>query len=36
MVLAIVRDGEVIRFSEADAEELRAGDRVIELKTHRH
>ncbi len=38
MVLAIVRDGEVLRFGDAypDANELRPGDRVLELKSHRH
>ncbi|HEX6116118.1 MAG TPA: NAD-binding protein [Solirubrobacterales bacterium] len=38
MVLAIVRDGELLRFGDAypDVSELRAGDRVLELKSHRH
>lgn len=38
MVLAIIRDGEVLRFGDAypDADELRPGDRVLELKSHRH
>jgi len=38
MVLAIVRDGEVLRFGSAypEANELRPGDRVLELKSHRH
>jgi len=35
VVLAIVRDGEVIRFDDARAGELRLGDRVLELFSHR-
>jgi voltage-gated potassium channel len=38
MLLAIVRDGKVLRFGDAYPEtaELQPGDRVLELKTHRH
>ncbi|MEX2108454.1 MAG: potassium channel family protein [Solirubrobacterales bacterium] len=36
IVLAIVRDGEVIRFDDERAAELREGDRVLELFSHRH
>jgi len=38
MVLAIVRDGRLLRFGEAGSEidELRPGDRVLELTSHRH
>jgi voltage-gated potassium channel len=35
IVVAIVRDGEVIRFDDERAAELRAGDRVLELSSHR-
>ena len=35
IVLAIVRDGEVIRFDDERAAELRSGDRVLELYSHR-
>lgn len=35
IMLAIVRDGEVIRFDDARARELRVGDRVLELFSHR-
>jgi len=35
IVIAIVRDGEVIRFDDARAGELREGDRVLELFSHR-
>ncbi|MQA75976.1 MAG: potassium transporter Kef [Solirubrobacterales bacterium] len=33
MLLAIVRDGELIRFDDERIAELRAGDRVVELRT---
>jgi voltage-gated potassium channel len=36
IMLAIVRDGEVIRFDDERAAELRDGDRVLELFSHRH
>jgi len=38
MVLAIVRDGDVLSVADASPEtaELRAGDRVVELRTRRH
>lgn len=36
IMLAIVRDGEVIRFDDERAAELREGDRVLELFSHRH
>jgi voltage-gated potassium channel len=35
IMVAIVRDGEVIRFGDPRAGELRAGDRVLELFSHR-
>jgi voltage-gated potassium channel len=35
IMLAIVRDGEVIRFDDARAAELLEGDRVLELFSHR-
>lgn len=35
IMLAIVRDGELIRFDDERAAELREGDRVLELFTHR-
>ena len=35
ILLAIVRDGEVIRFDDERAGELREGDRVLELFSHR-
>lgn len=35
IVLAIVRGGEVIRFDDPRAAELRAGDRVLELHSNR-
>jgi voltage-gated potassium channel len=35
IMLAIVRDGEVIRFDDERADELRDGDRVLELFSHR-
>lgn len=35
IVLAVVRDGEVLRFGDPRAQELRDGDRVIELFSHR-
>jgi voltage-gated potassium channel len=35
MILAIVRDGELMRFDDERATELRAGDRLIELLSHR-
>jgi voltage-gated potassium channel len=35
IMLAIVRDGEVIRFDDERAAELREGDRVLELFSHR-
>jgi voltage-gated potassium channel len=36
MIVAIVRDGEVLRFDDERAAELRPGDRVVELFSHRH
>jgi voltage-gated potassium channel Kch len=36
IMLAIVRDGEVIRFDDERAAELREGDRVLELFSHAH
>lgn len=35
ITLAIVRDGEVIRFDDPRATELRPGDRVLELQSNR-
>ncbi len=35
IMVAIVRDGEVIRFDDDRAAELRSGDRVLELFSHR-
>jgi len=35
IMVAIVRDGEVIRFDDDRAAELRPGDRVLELFSHR-
>lgn len=35
LMIAIVRDGEVIRFDDPRAAELREGDRVLELFSHR-
>ncbi len=35
IMLAIVRDGEVIRFGDPRTGELRVGDRVLELFSHR-
>jgi len=35
IMLAIVRDGEVIRFDDERADDLREGDRVLELFSHR-
>ncbi len=35
IMLAVIRDGEVIRFDDARAAELREGDRVLELFGHR-
>ncbi len=35
IMLAIVRDGEVIRFDDERAAELQEGDRVLELFSHR-
>jgi voltage-gated potassium channel len=35
IMLAFVRDGEVIRFDDDRAGDLRAGDRVLELFSHR-
>ena len=34
VVLAVVRDGELLRFGDPRAAELRAGDRLIELLSH--
>jgi voltage-gated potassium channel len=34
-MLAVVRDGEVIRFGDARTRELRVGDRILELFSHR-
>jgi voltage-gated potassium channel len=36
IMVAIVRDGEVIRFDDDRAAELRPGDRVLELFSHRN
>jgi len=36
ILLAVVRDGELIRFDDERAAELRPGDRVLELFSHRH
>jgi voltage-gated potassium channel len=36
IMVAIVRDGEVIRFDDDRAAELRPGDRVLELVSHRN
>ena len=33
MLLAVVRDGELIRFDDERIAELRAGDRIVELQT---
>lgn len=35
IMLAVVRDGEVIRFGDPRTKELRAGDRLVELFSHR-
>ena len=35
-VLAVVRDGELLRIGDPRAAELRAGDRLIELLSHDH
>ena len=35
IVLAVIRDGQLIRFGDPRAAELRDGDRVIELFSHR-
>ena len=35
VVLAVVRDGEVLRFGDPRARQLRDGDRVLELFSHR-
>lgn len=35
IMLAVVRDGEVIRFGDPRAGDLRAGDRVLEFFSHR-
>jgi voltage-gated potassium channel len=35
MILAIVRDGELMRFDDPRASDLRDGDRVIELLSHK-
>ena len=32
MLLAVVRDGELIRFDDERARDLREGDRVVELR----
>ena len=32
MLLAVVRDGELIRFDDERARDLRVGDRVVELR----
>jgi voltage-gated potassium channel len=34
MLLGVVRDGELIRFNDARVIELRAGDKLIELRSH--
>jgi voltage-gated potassium channel len=36
MIIAIIRDGEILRFDDERAAELRPGDRVVELYSHRH
>ncbi len=35
IILAVVREGKVLRFDDPEATELRPGDRVIELLSHR-
>ncbi len=35
ILLAVVRDGELIRFDDERARELRAGDQIVELFSHR-
>jgi voltage-gated potassium channel Kch len=35
MMLAVIRGGELLRFDDPQASELRSGDRVIELFSHR-
>jgi voltage-gated potassium channel len=34
-VMAVIRDGEVMRFDDERAGEVRAGDRVVSLRSHR-
>jgi voltage-gated potassium channel len=36
LIIAIIRDGEILRFDDERATELRPGDRVVELLSHRH
>jgi voltage-gated potassium channel len=36
LIVAVIRDDEILRFDDERATELRAGDRVVELVSHRH
>ena len=36
ILVAVIRDGEILRFDDERASELRSGDRVVELLSHRH
>jgi voltage-gated potassium channel len=36
LIVAVIRDGEILRFDDERATELRDGDRVVELVSHRH
>ena len=36
LIVAIIRDGEILRFDDERATDLRRGDRVVELVSHRH
>jgi voltage-gated potassium channel len=36
IIVAVIREGEVLRFDDERAAELRQGDRVVELISHRH
>lgn len=36
VILAVVRDGQLIRFDDERVATLRAGDRLVELISHRH
>lgn len=35
MILAVIRGGDLLRFDDPEAAELRSGDRVVELFSHR-